>query len=515
VHESLPLAAPPPQPAGRLGWRRFRPWRQGVRSSYTISGWLFLRLLGLIYLLAFVSLVSQILGLVGHDGIAPAWLFMEDARAALADVGLDRYRLIPTLAWLGAGDRLLVGWCITGAGLGLLLLLGIAPLLIAPAVWVIYLSLAVVCRGFLAYQWDALLLEAGFLAIAVAPPRFRDRFRDRTDPPRLGVWLLLWLLFRLMFASGAVKLASGDPAWRDMTALTYHFWTQPIPTPLAWYASRLPGVVLKLATAAALAVELLAPLLIAGPRKARRAAFVLLVGLQVAIALTGNYAFFNWLSAALCLFLLDDASFERFVPPPAGSRDRPAPLGRARRVLVCSLALVLGPVSLFVFAGGLGVDLPGERFVAPLAAAIEPFRSVNGYGLFAVMTTSRPEIVVEGSNDGIAWTPYEFRYQPVDSRDRPPWVAPHQPRLDWQLWFAALGSYEAEPWFRNLCIRLLQGSADVLRLIKGDPFVGRPPRYIRAVLYEYRFAGSTAHRKEGIWWIRERVGDYAPVLSLH
>ena len=153
--------------------------------------------------------------------------------------------------------------------------------------------------------------------------------------------------------------------------------------------------------------------------------------------------------------------------------------------------------------------------MVPLATAIEPFRSVNSYGLFAVMTTTRPEIVVEGSNDGSTWLPYEFRYKAGDPRRRPPWVAPHQPRLDWQMWFAALSQFDQERWFDAFCERLLEGSPEVLRLLEGDPFHGTPPRYIRGVVYDYHFTTNAARRRDGVWWRRERVREYSPVLSLN
>jgi predicted DCC family thiol-disulfide oxidoreductase YuxK len=485
------------------------------RPTYALASWVFLRLLGLVYLIAFVSLATQIVGLVGHDGILPASLYMDQTRRVLADVGLDRFRLLPTLTWFSASDVFLRGLCWSGAATALMVIAGVLPAVALPLLWLLYLSLSIVSRDFLSYQWDALLLETGVLAMFVAPPTLRHRLRDCVDPPRLSVWLLWWLLFRLMFGSGAVKLASGDPAWRGLTALTFHFWTQPLPTPIAWYADRLPAGWLKTSTAAVLAIELIAPLAMLGPRRMRSLACGLFVGLQTLIALTGNYAFFNVLTVSLCLFLLDDATLERFMAPAASATVPRNGSGAVRRLAVRIVALVTVPVSLFLFMGSLGIELPGWVFVAPLAAIVEPFRSVNTYGLFAVMTTARPEIIVEGSDDGTVWKAYDFKDKPTDVHQTPPWVAPHQPRLDWQMWFAALGHYDSEIWFRSFCVRLLQGSPDVLRLLQRDPFGGRPPRYIRARLYQYHFADAATRHTAGVWWTRERVGDYSPVLSLH
>jgi hypothetical protein len=483
-------------------------------STYARANWAFLRLLGLVYLVAFVSLATQIVGLVGHDGILPASLYMDQAREALAPVGLERFHLLPTLAWFGASDGFLRGLCLGGAALAVTLMAGVLPAVALPLLWLFYLSLSVVGGEFLSYQWDALLLEAGFLAIFVAPLTLRHRLRDAVDPPRLGVWLLWWLLFRLMVGSGAVKLASGDPTWRGLTALTFHFWTQPIPTPITWYVNRLPTALLKSATVAVLAIELIAPFLMLGPRRLRALAFGLLVGLQILIALTGNYAFFNLLTIALCVCLLDDTTLERIIPATAGARVPPTGSTIARRLATGIVALVTVPISLFLFLSRLDYQMPGAAFVRPVVAIVAPFRSVNTYGLFAVMTTTRPALVVEGSDDRISWTAYAFKYQPTDVHQPPPWVAPHQPRLDWQLWFAALGQFSNEEWFQNFCVRLLQGSPNVRRLLQHDPFEGRPPRYIRAVLYQYHFADAATRRTEGVWWTRERVRDYSPVLSL-
>jgi hypothetical protein len=251
--------------------------------------------------------------------------------------------------------------------------------------------------------------------------------------------------------------------------------------------------------------------LILGRRRLRHLAFGLFLGLQAVIALTGNYAFFNLLSASLCLFLLDDASFGTLESTVAG--DRGGQMPRARRAIAIGVAAITVPVSALALTARVGIDVPFAPLVAPIADVIAPLRSVNAYGLFAVMTTTRPEIIVEGSDDGVEWKAYEFAYKPGDLRRRPPWVAPHQPRLDWQMWFAALGQYEGEPWFDSFCRRLLTASPDVLGLLASDPFGGQPPRFVRATLYRYQFSGWTTGRAEGVWWTRERLGGYSPVLS--
>jgi predicted DCC family thiol-disulfide oxidoreductase YuxK len=485
---------------------------QAAPPTYAVARWLFLRILGLAYFSAFWSLSSQIVGLVGHDGILPADRYLADAERLL---GPARFWNLPTLAWLNSSDTALRTLCIGGASLSALLVLGVLPWLVAPLLWAMYLSLSVVGGEFLSYQWDGLLLEIGVLAMFLTPVVTRERLNTLADPPRLAVRLVLWLLFRLMVSSGAVKLASGDATWHNLTALSVHFETQPIPTPLAWYAHWLPASLLQAATGGVLAIEMGAPLLMFLPRRLRQLGFSLLVGLQLLIALTGNYAFFNLLTVALCAFLVDDAVFARFNLRVA--HEMAGPVGTMRRRLLGAVAVLTIPVSIVAFTRALGRDLPGAPLVGPLAYAIAPFRSVNSYGLFAVMTTTRPEIVLEGSDDGTTWREYAFKYKAGDLQRRPPWVAPHQPRLDWQMWFAALGDFESEPWFQQFCYKLLEGSpgnAEVLKLLERDPFEGRPPRYLRAVLYRYRFADPEARRREGVWWTRERLGPYSPTLSL-
>ncbi len=459
-----------------------------MRPTYGGASWLFLRVLGVIYFVAFFSLAVQIVGLVGHDGILPA----------------------PT--W--ASDSVLRALCYGGAALAILLMIGIAPTAVLVALWVGYLTLSTVCGEFLSYQWDALLLEAGLIAVFLAPAVLRDRADRLIDPPRVARALMQWLLFRLMVGSGVVKLASGDPTWRSLTALSFHYETQPIPTPLAWYAHRLPLWFDRASTLAVFVIELAAPWsMLTSSRAWRLAGFVSLVGLQALIAFTGNYAFFNLLSAALCVFLLDDETIvsvvQAFRPAQAAAALKGCTTGAAtlRRYATWTFAVVTVPVSLAMFVASFGILFVPPP-VAALADLIAPLRSVNGYGLFAVMTTTRDEIMVEGSNDRVTWQTYEFQYKPGDRRRAPPWVAPHQPRLDWQMWFASLTSFENAPWFGNFCVRLLQGSPDVLKLLERNPFPDHPPRYLRAVVYRYHFGRDA-------WWTRERVGDYSPVLTLH
>ena len=398
--------------------------------------------------------------------------------------------------------------------MSLFLVAGLAPMPCLALLWLFYLSLVVVGRDFLGFQWDNLLLETGLLAIFFAPLQWLPRPSRESPPSRLFIWLLRLLLFKLMFSSGCVKLLSGDPNWRSLTALKFHYQTQPLPPWTAWYANQLPLWFQKVSCAITLGIELGAPFLIFAPRRLRLAGAALLAGLQLLILLTGNYTFFNWLTLALCLLLLDDFTPGKFLPR-GWITKRGEPTGfRWPRPLLAVVAVAVLAASSFMLTVTLGCRSPLLAPLAWVAGQLEPFRSVNNYGLFAVMTTQRNEIIVEGSNDGVTWWPYEFKYKPGDVNRRPAFVAPFQPRLDWQMWFAAFGSYQQYPWFENFCTRLLQGSPDVLALLAKNPFPARPPRFIRAEFYNYRFTDFATRRASGAWWRRELIGEYMPAVSL-
>ncbi|HYT05747.1 MAG TPA: lipase maturation factor family protein [Gemmatimonadales bacterium] len=497
------------------------PWatRPRDRPTYLLSRWLFLRLLGVIYLIAFVSLVGQMRGLVGEHGILPARAFLDGAHALY---GGRAYRLFPTLCWLGAGDGTLEALCWAGAALALLLVAGVAQAPTLALLWVCYLSLSVVGQTFLWFQWDALLLETGLLAILYAPTQLLPSLARERAPSRAMRWLVWWLLFRLMFLSGITKLASGDPTWRNLTALDYHFWTQPLPTWTAWYAQWLPEWTHRGMLLTVLVIELVVPWLILVPERLARlrlAAGALLVLGQLGIAGTGNYGFFNALAIVLCVPLLDDATLRRVLPLTLEAGDAEP---RWKQLTIRVVAPAIAVLSTLAFAREIAQTLPGARggeggrawLDNPLLAAVAPFRSINGYGLFRVMTTERPEIVIEGSSDSLRWREYRFRWKPGDVTRRPRFVAPHQPRLDWQMWFAALDPEGARQWLGSLLGHLLRGTPEVLSLLGENPFPDGPPKYVRLAYYRYRFATPAERARTGAWWARELAGYLTGPLSL-
>jgi lipase maturation factor 1 len=488
--------------------------RQPVAGSLQLTRWLFLRLLGVVYLIAFVSLAVQLSGLVGTRGLLPADAFLDWARSVY---GTRAYRLVPTLFWLGAGDTALRVGAWVGAGLAGLIVAGVAPRAALAGAWVLYLSPSAVGQDFLSFQWDALLLETGLLAVLWAPPGWRP---SRQEPPPSPVvrWLLVFLLFKLMFLSGATKLLSGDPTWRHLTALDYHFETQPLPTWPGWYAHQLPSGVHRAQTVVMFAIELGAPWLLCAParlRALRYAGVAALVLMQLGIALTGNYGFFNLLAIVLCVPALDDGVLGSLLPV----RLSPLDVAASRHVLTLGLSAVFGFLSALSGWAELAYTLPGGRGAALLPrwsgavlAGAAPLRSFNGYGLFRVMTTERPELVVEGSRDGTHWQAYDFRHKPGPVQRRPGFVEPYHPRLDWQMWFAALDPLGNLPLLQALSQRLRDGTPDVLHLLGRNPFPDAPPRFIRFALYDYRFTTRSERARTGAWWARELRG-YLPVAT--
>ena len=487
-------------------------WGNDVtRPTYATARTWFLRVLGLIYFIAFLTMRVQVDGLVGHDGILPFAPLMQAIREQYG-VGTAFFGY-PTLCWLiGGSDGALHFLCDGGMVLAALLVAGVVPAACLLLLWTFYLSVAVAGQTFLGFQWDILLLETGFLSIFLAPLRLWA-WRVPATPAPLAVFGLRWLLFRLMLMSGIVKLTSGDDAWTGLTALFYHYETQPLPTWIGWYAHQGTHGFQIVSCACVFVVELGVPFFAWGPRRVRMAGFVLLVALQGLIAATGNYGFFNALTAALCLLLLDDKQWPRVLTI-APASNHAASGWRWPAWILWSV------IAVYVVFGALlmrSAVFPNARWPGPLAAMYEftePFETLNGYGLFRVMTRERPEIVIEGSDDGQNWRAYRFRWKPGDLDQRPRFVAPCQPRLDWQMWFAALGTYRDNPWFTAFMVKLLQGSPPVLGLLAGNPFPQRPPRYVRALVYDYHFTDRAERARTGHWWRRDLKGFYCPVLSL-
>jgi predicted DCC family thiol-disulfide oxidoreductase YuxK len=508
-------------------------WGKDLRPpTYFIASTLFLRLLGVVYLIAFVSLWTQIDGLIGDQGISPVSSYLEAVEKHFASQTPPEPAVwnVPTLAWLSPHDGLLHWLCGGGTVLSVLLIVGVLPIPALVLLWLAYLSLYHAGQVFLGFQWDILLLETGFAAIFVAPFTLRSKFFADRHPPRLAMWLIWWLLFRLMVESGAVKLTwnicappgpDGGPihnCWSTLTALDFHYWTQPLPIWTSWYVAKLPEWFQKLSTIFVFVVELGLPWLIFGPRLLRYLACGGIVLLMLLIAATGNYSFFNLLTIVMALTLLDDKAWPRFLQRRIRGTDPPwlfAPV-QWRSVLLVPFA------SFVLVLGGLQVKeaiAPSDERSPPLEAKwkISQFCFVNGYGLFRQMTETRPEIMIDGSNDGMTWSAYEFRWKPGSVFRAPRFCTPHQPRLDWQMWFEALrleqvqastGTIEPRfmsPWFQSFLFKLFKGEAAVVGLLEKNPFPDAPPKFIRLRFYHYRFTTYDEWRDGGNWWHRDEV----------
>ena len=488
----------------------------GDDSTWFLSRRLFLCGVAFVYAIAFGSLALQVQGLFGSRGIAPVAQLLEQI-AAQREGWL--WLQFPTLLWLDCSDAMLSILCIAGTLLAAVAMSGVLPRVLLAACWILYLSLACVGYPFLHFQWDALLLETGLLAIAFAPDGVRPHGRGERAPSRAIRWLVYWLLFRLLMLSGLLKLCSGDASWRDGTALDFHFWTQPLPHRLSHHAHWMGSWCHALSVWLMFAIEVGAPLLLFVPWAQRRCRQVLAgatVFLMVAIAATGNYGFFNLLTAVLCVPLLDDRAWRAILrrPLPPTALPEPPPPRAWRRWVAGSFAAIAVTATLDCSLASLaGPDPPAvvavlHTVAAPVAQLVEPLESFNPYGLFRVMTRERPELLIEGSDDGVDWKPYGFRYKPLQAECAPVFAGLYMPRLDWQLWFAALAQRlsRESAWTLGLLQRLLEGSLPVLDLLGDNPFPAHPPRQVRIRIAQYTFS-TPDERRAGRWW---RVGEAEP-----
>jgi hypothetical protein len=492
---------------------RTRAWLERTAEKHALSIALALRGIGLVSLCAFVSLHVQVHGLFGADGIDP----MTRRLGVVEDAAEHPFFVVPTLfLFVGGSDAALDLVCVLGELASVAMVLGLAVGPAALAAWLAYLSFVAIGTPFIPLQWDTLLSEALVLAALAAPPVLRARL-GRPVPPRPLALLAFWFLIgRLMFAAGWVKLASGDPSWSGLTALDHHFETQPLPTlagaamHFAPHALHAAGVVFTFL------VELVLPFAILAGESGRRIAAGGFALLLTVIAITGNYGFFDFLAMVLALSLIDDAVIVRALARWRFSLEGMATLshraaqGTARVTsALTALPMLLGLVAL-LSTFGLRASLPSA--LLSLDETLDPFRLASGYGLFAVMTTTRPIVVFEGSDDGVTWHEYDYRWQSGDPARGPATCMPHMPRLDWMVWFAGLVAEDGgppPPWISLVERGLLEAQPGVLSLFGRDPFHGRPPRHVRAVWYHYALAAPG----DAAWWVRTGGAPFGPTRT--
>lgn len=505
---------------------------QGV-SNRLISRWLFLRALGLIYFSAFYALLFQIRGLIGPQGILPASDYLQAiAHSSLAHL---RFWYVPSLVWVSSTSAMLMTIVWIGLIASILLVLNVWPRMQLAICFVCFLSFVAAAQDFSGYQSDGMLLEAGFISLFFVPPGLRPGLGSLHPPSRASLFLLQWEWFRIYFESGLVKLASGDPQWRNLTAMDEYYQNGPLPTWIGWYVQHLSHRFHAGTVLATLIMELSLIWIFVFPRHFRIALFCIVTLWQLPVIATANYAFLNYLVLVMGVLIVDDRFLLKFVPvrwrskvdsqlaPSAPPNERAsvkavsslhAQLGRYFAALKIATAAVILSWIFYVTTVEM-ILIFAPRLQMPMAPVIvlEPFRIANQYGLFAVMTRARYEIEFQGTNDGQNWTSYRFRYKPQALNEAPGIYAPYQPRFDWNLWFASLGSWRNNLFVPKTEVRLLENDRDVFGLFAGNPFAQAPPNQVRAVLWQYWFTTMAEKRATGNWWRRQLIGIYAPTLG--
>ncbi|HBZ68912.1 MAG TPA: membrane protein [Deltaproteobacteria bacterium] len=479
-------------------------------TTWWLTRFAILRLLGAVYAVAFLAAALQLVPLIGEHGLTPLSLYLERAREQLGSP-LAAFQAVPSLFWIDPSDLALRAVAWTGFALSCAVAAGYANALMMAALWLLYSSIVHAGQEWYGYGWEIQLIETGFLAIFLCPLLDARPF-PRRAPPAAVLWLFRWLIFRIMLGAGLIKLR-GDPAWRDLTALFYHFETQPLPNPLSRAFHFLPHPLLRAGVLFNDLAELVAPWLALGPRRVRRVGGALIVAFQGTLILSGNLSFLNWLTIVPALACFDDAVWAKVLPRALSAR-----AARAAAEATPSLAMQRVSYALAALVGLLSVgpvlNLASSRQI--MNSSFESLALVNTYGAFGSVGRERLTVVFEGTDapepgKDAVWKEYPYLAQPVAQDERPRQIAPYQPRLDWQMWFAAMGSPARYPFTLNLVWKLLHNDAGALSLFRSNPFPAQPPRFVRATLYRYAF--SPPGDPSGLWWTRELLAPWLPPLS--
>ncbi|MFL6527435.1 MAG: lipase maturation factor family protein [Chthoniobacterales bacterium] len=474
------------------------------RETYFLTRWCILRLLGILYAVAFLVAANQIVPLIGAHGLTPLPLFITRVQDALGS-NFAAFVRLPSLFWFANSDTALLVTAWIGFALAMFVVAGYANAIVMAVLWALYMSFVHLGQEWYGYGWETQLLENGFLAIFLCP-LLDPRPFSRRPPPVAIIWLHRALIFRIMLGSGLIKIR-GDDSWRDLTALYYHFETQPIPNGLSRWFHFLPRAILKGGTLFNHIAELAAPWFVFWPRMGRYIAGVVIIAFQLVIIASGNLSFLNWLTIVPALACFDDHAWRKILPrvltrhadAAAESPEPSASMLRTSYAIAALVALLsINPV----------INMFSSHQI--MNTSFDPLDLVNTYGAFGAVGKERLNVVFEGSADGETWREYPYKGLPVALNERPPQIAPYQLRLDWQMWFAAMGSPREYPWTLNLCWKLLHNDAATLSLFRSNPFPDAPPRYVRAAWYRYKFVRSNP---QGLWWERDKLGDWLPQLS--
>src|SRR5438874_640188 len=479
-------------------------------NSYWLTRFVILRLLGFRYAVAFFVAARQLVPLIGRRGLTPADFYLSSIHAELGSRTEGMLHL-PTLFWFGCTDSGMSIFAWVGLVLSLIVLGGYANAILLTVLWAMYMSIVHIGQIWYGYGWEIQLLETGFLSIFLCP-LLDGRPFPKSRPPILVFWLFRWLGFRIMVGAGLIKLR-GDPCWRDLTCLSYHYETQPIPSPTSRYLHFAPLWFHKFETAWNHFIELVVPWLSFGPRQARHIAGVLLVTFQIFLVVSGNLSFLNYLTIIPFLACFDDTFLRHFLPQALVQRAERAAQESEPSRINNTIAFALSIVVVYLSVAPVLNLVSGRQL---MNYSYDPFDLVNTYGAFGSVGRERDEIIFEGTGDTLItgdtqWKEYEFKAKPGDPNRRPPFVAPYQPRIDWQIWFAAMASPADYPWTLHFVWKLLHNDRGALSLLANDPFPNAPPHYVRARLYRYRFAPIG----DKPWWKRERVGEWLPALDVN
>lgn len=485
--------------------------RTKKQQTYWLTRFFILRLLGIIYAVAFLVAINQLIPLIGSDGLLPAGIFLSQVKDALGSVTAGFLRL-PSIFWFSHTDNtlLIVSWI--GFILSLIVAAGYANAIVLAVLWFLYMSIVHVGQDWYGYGWEIQLIETGFLAIFLCPLLDMRPF-PRRPPPFPIIVLFRWLNFRIMLGSGLIKIR-GDEIWRNGTALYHHFETQPIPGPLSRWFNFLPHRILKIGVWFNFLAELLAPLFVFWPRIARHIAGVIIVLFQLSIILSGNLSFLNWLTIIPALACFDDGFWMKIGPKVLAKKvDFASQNAIVSKPMIATVWVITGIVVLLSIQPAL--NLLSSKQV--MNTSFDPFELVNTYGAFGTVGQERANVIFEGTMDAVVtdtskWTPYIYKGLPVALDKRPPQIAPYQLHLDWQMWFASMGSPDEYTWTFNLVWKLLHNDPNVTCLFANNPFTEKPPQFIRAILYNYTFAQP--NNSKGFWWNRKRIGLWLPPLSV-